>query len=173
MKVVSPVRLSATPGAVARQAPLSLGFSGPEHCSGWLFSSPGDLPNPGIERRSPAWQADSLPSEPAGRPSSGKPSWRESHISQFPLWQYKFCCMQAKTIERKFADITLKEKETAERPFVLFFSSPSSSVHVIGGTSASPVGRELLTDGWSKQSPGDWSRLCAVPTPDLPSSGVL
>ena len=82
--------------------------------------------------------------------------------------------MQAETIERKFADITLKEKETAaERPFVLFFSSPSSSVHVIGGTSTSASGRELLTDGWSKQSPGDWSRLCAVPTPDLPSSRVL
>ena len=29
---------------------------------------PGDLPNPGIEPRSPALQADSLPSEPAGKP---------------------------------------------------------------------------------------------------------
>ena len=31
--------------------------------------SPGDLPNPGIKARSPAWQADSLPSEPPGKPS--------------------------------------------------------------------------------------------------------
>ena len=30
------------------------------------FSSPGDLPNPGIELGSPAWWADSLPSEPPG-----------------------------------------------------------------------------------------------------------
>ena len=31
------------------------------------LSSPGDLPNPGIEPRSPALQADSLPSEPLGK----------------------------------------------------------------------------------------------------------
>ena len=35
----------------------------------WVASSsPGDLPNPGIEPRSPALQADSLPSEPLGKP---------------------------------------------------------------------------------------------------------
>ena len=34
---------------VAQQAPLSMGFSRQEHWSGLLFSSPGDLPNPGIE----------------------------------------------------------------------------------------------------------------------------
>ena len=28
----------------------------------------GDLPNPGIKPRSPTWQADSLPSEPPGKP---------------------------------------------------------------------------------------------------------
>ena len=33
----------------------------------WPFPSPGDLPNPGIEPRSPALQADSLPSEPPGK----------------------------------------------------------------------------------------------------------
>ena len=31
---------------------------------------PGDLPNPGIEPRSPTLEADSLPSEPTGKPSS-------------------------------------------------------------------------------------------------------
>ena len=35
--------------------------------SGQPFSSPGDLPNPGIEPRSPTLQADSLPSEPSGK----------------------------------------------------------------------------------------------------------
>ena len=36
----------------------------------WLpFPSPEDLPNPGIEPKSPAWQADSLPSELPGKPS--------------------------------------------------------------------------------------------------------
>ena len=36
------------------------------------FPSPGDLPNPGIEPRSPAKQADSLPSEPPGKPKNTK-----------------------------------------------------------------------------------------------------
>ena len=42
----------------------SLGFSRPEYWSGLPFPSPGDLPNPGIEARSPALQTDALPSEP-------------------------------------------------------------------------------------------------------------
>ena len=33
-----------------------------------LFPSPGDLPNPGVEPRSPALQVDSLPAEPPGTP---------------------------------------------------------------------------------------------------------
>ena len=33
------------------------------------FPSPGDLPDPGIEPRSPTWQADALPSEPPGKPN--------------------------------------------------------------------------------------------------------
>ena len=39
-----------------------------EYWSGLPFPSPGDLPSPGIEPRSPALQADSLPSEPQGKP---------------------------------------------------------------------------------------------------------
>ena len=35
-------------------------FSRPEHWSGYPFPSPGDLPNPGIEPKSPTLQADSL-----------------------------------------------------------------------------------------------------------------
>ena len=38
--------------SVARQAPLSTEFSRQEYCSGLPFSSPGDLPNPGIKPRS-------------------------------------------------------------------------------------------------------------------------
>ena len=44
-----------------------MGFSRQEHWSGLPFPSPGDLPNPGIELRSPALQADALPSEPQVR----------------------------------------------------------------------------------------------------------
>ena len=50
----SRVRLFATPWTVPRQAPLSMGFPRQEYWSGLPFPSPGDLPNPGIEPRSPA-----------------------------------------------------------------------------------------------------------------------
>ena len=44
-------------------------FSKQEYWSGWPFPSPGGFPDPGIEPRSPALQADSLPSEPPGKPN--------------------------------------------------------------------------------------------------------
>ena len=46
-----------------------MGFSRQEYWSGLPFLSPGDLPDPGIEPRSPALQADALPSEPQGSPA--------------------------------------------------------------------------------------------------------
>ena len=58
-----------TPWTVARQAPLSMEFSKQEYWSGLLFPSPGDLPNPGVKPGSLVLQADSLPSEPAGKTS--------------------------------------------------------------------------------------------------------
>ena len=57
-----------TPWTVAHQTPLSMGFSRKEYWSGFSFPSPGDLPDLGIEPRSPALHADSLPSEPLGKP---------------------------------------------------------------------------------------------------------
>ena len=54
---------SATTMTVACQDPLSREFSRPEYWSGQPFPSPGNLPNPGIEPRSPALQVDSLSSE--------------------------------------------------------------------------------------------------------------
>ena len=52
---------------MARQAPLSMGFSRQEYWNGLPFPSPEALPNPGIEPRSPALQADSLLSKLLGR----------------------------------------------------------------------------------------------------------
>ena len=48
----------------------SMEFSSPEYWSGQPFPPPGDLPNPGIEPRSPTLQADSLPAEPQGKPKN-------------------------------------------------------------------------------------------------------
>ena len=53
-----------TPWTVACQAPLSMGLSRQEYWSGLPFPSPGDLPNPVIEPRSPTLQADALTSAP-------------------------------------------------------------------------------------------------------------
>ena len=60
---------SATPWTIACQAPL-WGFSRQEYWSGLPCPPPGDLPNPGIKPRSPTWQADSLSSEPPGKPKN-------------------------------------------------------------------------------------------------------
>ena len=57
-----------TPRIVARQAPLSMEFSRQEYWSGLPFPSAGHLSNPVIEPRSPALQADSLPTELLGKP---------------------------------------------------------------------------------------------------------
>ena len=56
-----------TSWTVARLAPLSIESSRQEHWSGLPFPSPGHLPDPGIEPRSPALQADSLPTELPGK----------------------------------------------------------------------------------------------------------
>ena len=80
----------------------------------WIaISSPGDLPDPGIEPGSPALQADSLPSEPPGKPvqetwvqspvpenprchGAAKPmSYSErSHHSEKPKHPYRVACAQ-------------------------------------------------------------------------------
>ena len=71
MKVLlSRVQLFATPWTVVHQAPLSMGFSRQEYWSGLPFPSPEDLPNPGIETRSPGLQADSLLFEPPWKSKS-------------------------------------------------------------------------------------------------------
>ena len=68
VKAFSPVQLSVTPWTVAHQSSPSMEFSRQEHWSGL----PGDLLNSGIEPRSPALQADALPSEAPGNQSWGK-----------------------------------------------------------------------------------------------------
>ena len=62
------VQLSVTPGTVAHQVLPSTGFSRQEYWSGLPCPPPGDLPNPGIEFASPAWQVDSLPLSHPGSP---------------------------------------------------------------------------------------------------------
>ena len=67
VKSLNRVWLFATPWTVARRALLSMGFSRQEYWSGLPFPSPGDLPDPGIEPKSPTLEADALTSEPPGK----------------------------------------------------------------------------------------------------------
>ena len=82
VKSLSRVRLFATPWTVAHQVPPSIGFSRQEYWSGLPFPSPGDLLDPGIKPRSPALQADTLPSKPPGKP--GKKETRLRSQSGYP-----------------------------------------------------------------------------------------
>ena len=65
----SVVSLSSTPWTVTCQAPQSMRFLRQENWSRLPFLSPGDLPDSGNKPRSPAWQVDSLPSEPPRNPN--------------------------------------------------------------------------------------------------------
>ena len=70
-RVLSRVRLLATPGPAAHRAPLSVGCSRQEHWTGLPFPSPGELPDPGIEPtslKSPASAGKFLATVPPGKP---------------------------------------------------------------------------------------------------------
>ena len=69
----------ATPGALACQAPLSIGFPRQEYWSGWPFPSPGDLPHPGIKPVSPALEGKFFTTVPRGKPFNFLP------LSKFSL----------------------------------------------------------------------------------------
>ena len=84
VKSLSCARLLVTPWTAAYQAPSSMGFSRQEYWSGLPLPSPGDLPNPGIKPRSPAFQAGALTSKPWGKlftKSSVPWGWRKWHFN--------------------------------------------------------------------------------------------
>ena len=77
-----------TPWTVAHQAPLSMGFSRQEYCSGLPFPSPGDLPNPGIEPRS--LKSPAL----AGRLFISA-AWEAQEARNTTLWDLATCSLRA------------------------------------------------------------------------------
>ena len=95
MKLLSRVRLFATPWTVAHQAPQSMEFSRQDYWSGLPFPSPADLPNPGIKPGSPAQQVDALPSEPPGKPQNKKGHYED--LPENPILR-----LHPKEISQKF-----------------------------------------------------------------------
>ena len=97
---------------------LSKEFSGQEYWNGLSFPSPGDLPDPGIEPRSSALQADSLPSKPKGYPNIAR-CWRLiSH----------FCVPKEEEKERENEGILLDD--SASFKWVLSQVFPVTPVYV-------------------------------------------
>ena len=80
VKSLSCVWLFAIPWTVVYQASLSMGFCRQEYWSGLPFPSLGDLPDPGIEPRSPALQADAFLSE------SAEEDWRQKEKGASEDW---------------------------------------------------------------------------------------
>ena len=96
----------------------SMEFSRPEYWSRWLFPSPGDLHNPGIEHRSPTLQADSLPAEPPGKPkNTGVGSLSFSGGSSRPRNQTRVSCMQVDSLPTDLSEksIYLEKNHNAKR----------------------------------------------------------
>ena len=98
VKSLSCVRLFAIPWTVVYQASPSMGFSRQEYWNGLPFPSPGDLPDPGIEPRPPALQADALPSEPPGKPpikAEVADLWYHSAKGEKKAWDNSLCFLPA------------------------------------------------------------------------------
>ena len=86
-----PVQLFATPQTLARQAPLSVGFSRQEHWSGLPCPPAGDLPNPGIEHTSlMSCRWGSLPLTPPTPPSALE-VWSLSHWTTREVRNFVYC----------------------------------------------------------------------------------
>ena len=106
VKSLSHVQLFVIPWTVAHKTPLSMGFFRQEYWSGLPSPPPGDLPNPGIEPGFPALQADTLPSEPPGKPpSSQSNSFSSSHVWMWELdykesWAWKNWCFWTMVLEK-------------------------------------------------------------------------
>ena len=77
---------------LGHQAPPPMGFSRQEYWSGLPFPSPGNLPNPGIEPRSPTLQTDTLPSEPPGKSNTWLISWSKWKVKvKVAQWCLTLC----------------------------------------------------------------------------------
>ena len=147
------VWLFVIPYTVTHQAPLSMAFSRHEYWSEQLF------PDPGIEPRSPTLQADSLPSEPPGKPKQGQlahiyPSatvtvrchWSKNNVSAFQIQH------NLKESFNKYAVILLE-----------FYHMPTTMPGVRNYGRDLPVVKQDLCNQIyeSKESMVRWGKKCA------------
>ena len=86
----SRVQLFVTLWTIACQAPPSMGFPRKEHWSGLPFPSPGVIPDPGFEPRSPVLQGSSLPFELPGNPTWVELKHTHTHTHTHPVRLYSY-----------------------------------------------------------------------------------
>ena len=107
-----------TPWVLACQAPLSMGFSRQECRSVWSFTSPGDLPDPGIDSGL-TWQADSLPTELRGNISArgqGFDPLAGSLGKSLTEWHYVEATTGGPPSRREGGQENSRERSTGEGP---------------------------------------------------------
>ena len=120
------------PWTVVCQAPLSMGFSRPEYWSGLPFPSPGDLPDPGIEPGSPAWQVDTY------------------HLSHQQEQRSQRALQARKEATRAFCAHTpswlsiLVERPPWTRPVHPCWNSAASQLSIRGGGNGAPPKHHFL-----------------------------
>ena len=120
-----------TPWTVARQAPLSVGFSRQEYWSGLPFPSPGDLPDPGIEPLSPALAAK-LSHQGSPKYSiinSESPEWKTAvHTTSTPFQELLGILLQGLTCEWKYAFL---KKHICKEHKMVHFPETSSMLSIL------------------------------------------
>ena len=130
---LSRVRTFANPWTVACQAPLSMEFSRQEHWSGLPCPPPGDIPDPGIEPRSPTLQADSLPSEPPHKPYTSLMLLKEKNkmkiANSHPFDSYTSTCNK-----KEAYNLLLKRKKKSQfktaHYYLIFMELNELSLHI-------------------------------------------
>ena len=116
------------PWTVAHQAPPSMGFSRQEYWSGLPFPSPGDLPDPGIEPRSPTLQADALTSAPPGKPGVYKVPLNSGVIRSHCSCKSHQCVSESESVSHSIVSDSLRPHELYPARLLCPWDSPGKNI---------------------------------------------
>ena len=120
----------------------SMEFSRPEYWSVLPFPSPGDLPNPGMEPRSPTLQTDSLPAEPQGKPKNTGVGSLSLLQRIFPTQELIQALLHCRWILHQLShEGSTRILEWVAYPFSRGSSQPRDQAHI---SCISCIGRQIL-----------------------------
>ena len=136
----------------------SMEFSRPEYWSGEPFPSPGDLPNPGIEPRSPTLQVDSSAAEPPGKPRCSESPALTSLPLSLLFWWTLACFSGFVALLLSVRSDLISTASAAPVPVTVCRSPSGIAISSSGqtGSAACKVGQGGWGDSWeSRASEGD------------------